>query len=207
MVNEEKLNCREKKSGKGFISGLCCGLVPHLGCVLFIIFTVFGVTAASTFLKPLMLNRFLFHSLMAISLLFATVGAAIYLKKNGLLSPRGIAKKRGYLLILYGSVISINLLMFLVVFPYAANWEIDSLTTGALTAETRNTLAKLTLEVDIPCSGHAPLIIDELKKLRGIYEIKYRFLNFFDVRYDSSEISEKTILSLDIFRHFSAKII
>src|SRR4030043_501884 len=122
---KEQKNCCEKdapvKEKRGFLSGIAYGLVPHTFCILFVVFSVLGVTTATAFLKPFLLNPYFFYILIAISFVFATIAAMIYLKKSAILSFEGVKKKRKYLLILYGTTISINLLLFMVIFPITAN--------------------------------------------------------------------------------------
>ena len=189
---------KENKESKGFLSGILYGLIPHTGCIAFIIFTIVGVTTATAFLKPLLLNAYFFYILILVSFLFATLSAGIYLKKRGLLSFDGIKKKWKYLSILYGTSISINLVLFLLIFPIAANMTIA---TGNVISGDLN---KITLKVDIPCPGHAPLISEELKTISGVKEIKFRFPDYFDVSFDSRETSQKEILALSVFNTYPA---
>ena len=96
MEDEQEKSCcggAPKKEGKGFVSGLVYGLIPHTGCIAFILFTILGVTTASAIFKPLLMNRYFFHGLIALSFFFATISAAIYLKKKEMLSMEGIRKK------------------------------------------------------------------------------------------------------------------
>ncbi|MDO8528530.1 MAG: hypothetical protein Q7S06_01400 [Nanoarchaeota archaeon] len=66
---------------------------------------------------------------------------------------------------------------------------------------------KLTIQVKIPCSGHAGLIKSELQNLDGIKSITFKGQNFFDVYYDSTKISPEKILGARIFQEYPAKII
>jgi hypothetical protein len=91
-----------------------------------------------------------------------------------------------------------------VVFPAMANWRIGLGSVASL-AEINQTNSKLSLEVDIPCSGHSYLIIMELKKNQGISEVIYRMPNFFDVYYDSTKTTKEQILDLEIFKDFKIK--
>jgi copper chaperone CopZ len=189
---------KKEKEGKGFLSGLMYGLIPHTGCIAFIIFTILGVTTATAFFRPLLMSRYFFHGLIVLSFIFATISAIIYLKKHGLLSIKGIKQKTGYLSILYGTSIGINLLLFLFIFPIAANM------TGAVV--TTQGLPELTLKVDIPCSGHAPLISNTLKELNGVKSVTFRFPDYFDVVYDSKQVTQEKILSVDVFTPYPAII-
>ena len=97
--SEEPKSCCQptKKQPKGFWSGLIYGLIPHTGCIAFIIFTILGVTTATALFKPLLLSPYFFYILIALSFIFATISALIYLKKCALLSLRGIKTKWKYL--------------------------------------------------------------------------------------------------------------
>lgn len=197
--NQEKECC--KKSGAK--EGLIYGLIPHIGCIAFIIFSVLGVTTAASFFKPLLLNPYFFHILIGMSFVFATLSAIIYLKKYGMLSSEGVRKKSRYLTILYGTTIAVNMLLFFVVFPLTANITPTSITGNIISPVG----SKVTLEISIPCSGHASLIKDELAKLDGIRSVTFRSPNLFDVAYDSDVVSESQILKLDIFNTYKAKIV
>ncbi len=232
---------REGGEGKksGALSGIVYGLVPHAGCIAFIAASILGVTVATEFFKPLLLNPYFFYGLIALSLVFATLSAALYLRKNGHLSAAGAKRSWKYLSVLYGSTLAVNLLLFMVIFPLAANFAFapsanavdayqppesgacglqDAQATlsaacaagvsGAGAAlQTQTVLAKLTLQVDIPCPGHAPLISGELKKLPGVRSVTFRFANFFDVEYDSSKTTQADILGLDVFKTYKATVV
>jgi len=79
-------------------------------------------------------------------------------------------------------------------------------TTGNTIAENTDN-SKITLQVNIPCEGHAGLITYELQKLEGISSVNFKYSNLFDVYYDSSKISKQEILNAEIFREYPAKII
>ncbi|MBW2970360.1 hypothetical protein KY319_04525 [Candidatus Woesearchaeota archaeon] len=190
----EKKCCKDKSLS----SGLLYGLVPHAGCIAFILFSVLGATAGMAFLKPFMLNKYFFYILIGISLFFATLSAMFYLKRNSSLSVAGIKAEKKYLSVLYGSTVVINLVLVLFVFPLTANFA-----TGAA-VETGNSL---TLKVDIPCPGHALLITDALRSIDGVVGVEFRFPDLFDVSFDSSLTSEKEILSLDVFKTYKASVI
>lgn len=204
QYREQKPSCcqkaDDKKEPKGFFSGLLYGLLPHTGCIAFIIFTVLGVTTATALFKPLLLSRYFFYLLILLSFVFATISAIIYLKRCQLLSFEGMKKKWKYLSVLYGTSIGVNLILFLFIFPLAAN-----LTTAAPTGATvASSLSTVTLQVDIPCPGHAPLISSDLKTIQGVQSVTFRFPNYFDVGYDSTKTSQEEILSLDVFKTYPA---
>lgn len=218
----------EQREKGGFWVGLVYGLVPHTACIAFIVFSVLGVTVATTFFKPLLLNPYFFHILVALSIGFATISALFYFKKQGFVSfsrgeevfeinflPRAIRRKWRYLLTLYGTTICINLLLFMVVFPVTANLQSES----SLGAAVRGTFmgggepvpsdsnSWASLQVAIPCPGHASLIIGELKGITGVENVKFRFPNLFDVGYDSEKTSKEQMLSLDVFQTYKATVI
>jgi len=193
------------KESKGFWSGLLYGLLPHTGCIAFIIFTILGVTTATAFFKPLLLNRYFFYILIALSFVFATISAVIYLKKRGFLSLDGIRMKWKYLSVLYGAAIGINLLLFMVIFPIATNMTSAS-PTGAVIGIDDDT-SSLKLKVDIPCPGHAPLISEELKTIDGVLGIQFSFPNVFYVTYDSTKTSKQEMLSLEVFDSYKPTVL
>ncbi len=192
-------NDNEKKS---FLQGAVYGLIPHTGCIAFVVASILGVTVAIDFFKPFLMNPYFFHVLVAISLAFATLSSVLYLRKNGFLSLTGAKRKWKYLSIMYTSTVGVNLLFFLVLFPLLANVSaspIQALTTGESST--------LLLEVDIPCPGHAPLISEELKSLNGITRIQFTSPNIFDVNYDPAKVTKEEILSLEVFKVYKASVI
>ncbi len=64
----------------------------------------------------------------------------------------------------------------------------------------------LTLEVSIPCPGHAPLIIGELKAIDGVGGVSFKFPNLFNVGYNPEATSKEEILSLEVFGTYKAKV-
>jgi len=193
----------EKKESTGFFAGLLYGLIPHIGCIALILFATLGVTTAAAFLKPLMLSSFFFYLLVALSIVFATLSAALYLRRTGMLSLSGIRKKRKYLSILYGTTISVNLFLLFVVFPFAANAASEQ---GSQQIKASST-STILLRVDIPCPGHAPLISEELYKVRGVTQVEYLSPNFFRVTYGTATTSQEEILSSDIFNTYGATVV
>jgi len=197
------------------LSGLIYGLLPHIGCIGFIIFSVLGVTTATAIFRPLLLNPYFFHILIALAVFFATIAAAIYLKKNGIFSFQGIKKKKSYLLTLYGTTIGINLFLFMFVFPITANvdsgFSLTASLIGAFDGSEKLQLSGsgslITLQVNIPCPGHAPLITGELKRINGVENIIFRFPNLFDVGYDPKQTSIEQIVSLDVFNTYKATVV
>jgi len=225
------MKCCEKnkdKKGEGFCAGLVYGLMPHIGCICFILFAVLGVTAATALFKPLLLNPYFFYILIALSLIFATISAFFYFKKQGLITmgrkegglefgflPSGIKRKWKYLSMLYGTTISVNLILFMLIFPVLATLDAEE---GFSLAAVYNvffdrgiraesSLSSITLRVDIPCPGHAPLITGELKTISGVENVRYRFPNKFIVNYNLEKASKEQILALDVFSRYKPTII
>ena len=198
-ANENKSELRSKN----LLQGLTYGLIPHIGCIAFIIVSVLGVTVLTQLFKPLLMNRYFFYILILISLGFATISSVLYLRKNQLLGLNGIKRKWKYLSTMYGSTIGINLILFLLVFPLLAN---VSTSPATALANNQNTISSVTLRVDIPCSGHASLISQELKSINGVIDIKFNFPNVFEVKYDSTKTSKEQILALDVFKTYGATV-
>lgn len=203
MENPQKDDCACKKEKNGISRGILYGLLPHTFCILFIVFSVLGVTLFSSLIKPFLMGRYSFLILAALSLSLATVSAIIYLKRNQSLSWQGAKNKWKYLSSLYISVILVNFAMIYLVFPALANTNLNKNSQQASVITANYSL--LTLRVLVPCSGHAPLIIDELEKAEGVRDVKFRLLNYFDVYYDAKIINEEQVLSLEIFKEFSAQ--
>jgi len=193
--------CKPKKEykGKSPLMGIMYGIIPHIGCILFIVASILGVTVLMKFFRPLLMNRNIFYYLIVISIGFATLSSLIYLKKNKMLSFEGIKKKKGYLTVMYGSTVGINVVLFFLVFPFMAN-----ITGGVVDA---TGFSSMQIKVDIPCPGHAPLISNELKTINGVGGSEYSFPNNFEVYYDPSLTSEGEILSLEVFDEYPAIIL
>jgi len=192
--------------------GIAYGLVPHIGCIGFIAASILGVTVAVEFFRPLLMNPWFFHILVAISIGFATLSSAIYLRKQGILSFAGVKRKKKYLTTMYGSTVGINLVLFLLVFPMLANLDTGSFAespTGmaALSGAGAQEGGLLRLQVNIPCPGHAPLISGELKTIDGVTGVRFEFPNYFDVAFSSAETSKEEILSLEVFKTYPAALV
>ena len=206
MKNNKQSDCCQKidkKESQAFGSGIVYGLIPHIGCIAFIVFTVLGVTTAVSFFKPILLNPYFFYILVGLSFIFATVSAAIYLNRNGLFSISGIKRKWKYLSTLYGSTIVINILIFLVIFPFATNFISNRAAVNKLLA-TQGSQTTINIQVSIPCPGHAPLITEELNKIDGVNKIEFKFPNTFVIHCDFSKTSKEKILASDIFDTYKA---
>lgn len=186
----------EEDKKRNVSQGMIYGLIPHIGCIFFIVGSVFGSVFLTSLFKPLLMSRYFFYILVLVSFLFATLSSMLYLRKNGLLSLTGIKRKKGYLLGMYGSTAGVNLFLFFVIFPALANISI--------TGQTVKTNTSLVLEVDIPCPGHAALISNELKTIAGVTEINYEQPNVFTVYY-TYPASKQEILNLEVFKTYKAK--
>lgn len=189
-------NCCENKQKNGLKQGLLYGLIPHTFCILFIIFSILGATSVGFFAKTILLIPNLFSFLIIISLVFATLSAFLYLKKNNCLCLGKIKSKWKYLSTLYGTTLIVNLLIMLIIFPAVANSQGENLN-RPLAASTVNYV-----EIGIPCSGHAPLIIDELGKDPGIQTVSFKLPNTFKIVYDPNITSIEKITSYSVFKDF-----
>jgi len=198
--------CKPKKKSNGFWQGLMYGLIPHTGCILFIIGSILGVTVLMNFFKPMLMNRYFFHALVGVSLGFATLSSVLYLRKHKFLSWTGVKRKWKYLGVMYGSTIGINLFLFMLIFPLLANVSAASPTGAFAAGSDFDDLSSISLKVDIPCPGHAPLISEELKTIDGVNSIQFGFPNNFDVTYDSTQTSKEEILALEVFGTYSAEV-
>lgn len=196
-----------EKKERGFLLGIFYGLVPHTFCILFIVLSIIGATAATSVVQRFLYIPYFFEMLIALSLVFATVSAAFYLKRNGLLSLAGIRFKRKYLAVMYGTTLAINLLFFWVVFPAVAPVNFQKADVALAAAPGQSVVVEtVSLAVDIPCPGHAPLISSELQKEAGITAVKYQPPSTFRVSYDPGRLSEQDILSLEVFQYFPAQV-
>jgi len=189
------------------LEGIAYGLVPHIGCIAFIVGSILGVTVLMEFFKPVLMNRYFFHALMALSISFATLASVLYLKRNSLFSFAGAKRKWQYLSTMYGSTIGINLVLFMLIFPLLANVTTVSATGDVVALANPDDVSLLKISVDIPCPGHAPLISEELKSINGVMGIQFSFPNIFDVKYDSSLTSKSEMLSLDVFKEYPASVL
>lgn len=67
-------------------------------------------------------------------------------------------------------------------------------------------LIVFSMKVNIPCSGHAPLIIDELKKEKGVEIVRFKMPNIFTIGYNLGKTNPQKISSLEIFKTFMIEI-
>ncbi|MDD5147914.1 MAG: hypothetical protein PHH08_00445 [Candidatus ainarchaeum sp.] len=200
--------CKRAGEKSSLKQGIIYGLVPHIGCIGFAAAPVLGVTVAAEFFRPLLMNRWFFYFLIGVSLLSATVSTIIYLRQNNALSMKGAVRKKRHISTMYASTIGINLLFFLFIFPMAANFgaNVSAGTAGLAALPGSNSIGTIALQVQIPCSGHAPLITGELKKISGVQGVTFNFPDSFDVAFDSGKTTKERILALEIFRTYPAKV-
>ena len=208
-----------ERKGHGFLLGLLYGLVPHTFCILFIVLSIIGATAATSMLKRFLYIPYLFQIILGLSFVFATISAFFYLRRSGLLSRAGVKTKWKYLTVLYGTTIAVNVLLFWVVFPAVANLQAQEVSLPAPStglpqpigpsapSDADSATAKATtLQVAIPCPGHAPLIIDELRRVDGVVGVRYQGPNLFQVRYDPARLTVDKILAQEVFKAFPAQV-
>lgn len=219
---------KESKSEtkKTILQGILYGLIPHIGCIGFIIASILGITFAAELFAPLLANPLFFYGLIGLSIVFATISSAIFLKQNNLLSVKGIKKKIGYLTVMYATTIGVSLLFLFVIFPMLVTSipaNLDAQTTqnlGAGTSNgansiltTQNTLTQtietqtITLKVQIPCAGHTPYITGEFKKISGVTLVKSTAWDTFKVTFDPAKTTKEKILSAEVFKNYPAKVI
>lgn len=204
---------------KGFLWGIVYGILPHTFCILFIVFSVIGATAGAAFFGKFLALPWFFPTLIALSFAFATISALFYLRRNKRLSAIGIKNSGKYLLVLYGTTLGVSLLFIYVIFPAVIGMAYNrasEVKTAEQTATPQNPsssvptqnpqaaaqTALITITVDIPCPGHAPLIIEELKKIDGVTNVTYGNPNVFNIEYDQDKTSKDAILMLEIFKTY-----
>ena len=194
--NENLPECCKPKS-RGIKAGLILGIIPHSGCIAIILFALLGVTAANTFFIKFLSYKYYIPSLFVTSFFIASVAAFFYTRR---FPDRRIKSHWKYLAVLYSSIIIINLLMIYIIFPYATNLS----SSGNVISNLENTKI-LKLSFEIPCLGHAPLVISELQKVNGITSVKYLSEKSFEILYNPEEINKEQILEQDICKEFGAK--
>lgn len=111
----------------------------------------------------------------------------------------GLKNYKKYIATIYVSTIAINLFLFLFIFPLATNFT-------SATGNDIEGLSEFNIAVNIPCSGHAPLITNELMNVEGVENVKYNFPFGFKVYYDKSKINIDEILDIEIFKEYPAKM-
>lgn len=203
MENKNQSCCTNpQKTEKNSITrGILYSLIPHTFCIAFIIFSIIGAVSVTAFLKNFLVIPYFFEFLMGLSIILATISAIIYLKKTDCLCIPGIKSKWKYLTILYATMILINIGMFTVVFPAMAN--INGSSTNGSGAYTKS----VSMTIAIPCTGHAQLIIDEIKTDNGVGKVEFQTPDDFIIEYDPSKTNPQNIASLEIFKTFRIKSI
>jgi hypothetical protein len=203
MEQKENTCCVDKKdnSKKGLLAGILYGLIPHSFCLAFILFSVVGATVATAFLKKFLLIPYLFPMLVILSIILATTSSLIYLKRTNCLCAQGLKDKWKYITILYSSTILVNLLIFFLIIPMVVNINPVKATIQGEQS------AKMSLNVNIPCSGHASLIIDELKKDSAVQSVKFALPSNFEINYDPQKTSPEKIAQIEIFKTYPATVI
>ena len=196
MNDEKKLpECCKKKSG--IKSGLLAGIIPHAGCIAILLFAILGVTVANSFFRKFLFNSYYLYIVFALSFFIAIIAAFFYIRR---FEDKRIKSHWKYLAVLFSSIIVINLIMIYLIFPYAANLsgQITKVDNGIGNSEI------LKLSFEIPCSGHASLVISELEKVDGIDSVKFISGKTFEIYYSPEKISKEQILSQDICKEFNA---
>ena len=202
----------QKKEGRGFLQGVLYGLLPHTICILFIVLSVVGATAATSVIRRFLYVPYLFQIIVALSFVFATISSAFYLRRQGMLSWEGARRRWKYVTVMFGTTVAINLLFFMVIFPLVANSGFSA-AAPVVAAQSTDTVqaavdrSSVTLQVQIPCPGHAPLVMDELKRVDGITSLKYQFPDKFVVGYDPAKLTVEKILAADVFKEFPAQVL
>ena len=204
-IKDKKICCNDEINNtdlkKEVRSGIFYSLIPHAFCIAFIIFSAIGAVSLTTFVKKILIIPNFFIFLIIFSVILATISALIYLRKAKYLCISGIKKKWKYLTILYSVMLIVNLFMFFVAFPAIANINSNTKINQEIYSK------ELTLSTQIPCSGHAPLIIDKLKKDAGIGTVVFKNPDTFKIKYNPNITSPDKIKSLKIFETFQVKIL
>lgn len=204
MIQKQKICCNKNKNSQGLGAGLLWGIFPHSFCLMAIFFSTIGAITLNTFFKKILLINHFFEFLISISLLLATLTCVIYLKKNQCFCRSKIKSKWRYILTVYSTTILTNLLFFFIVLPILVNAQ-NSQNPKILNTETN--LSQLSLEIQLPCTGHATLISDEIKQNFQIENITFNEPNVFSIIYDPTKTSPDKILESKIFQTYPAKII
>ncbi len=204
-------DCCKNDGKRGFFRGLLYGALPHSFCILFILVSVVGSAFFASLLKPFLMSASFFHLLIMVSFMITTISAIFYLKRRGELSLSGIVSGKKYLTVLYGTTLAVNMVLFLFIFPVANNVGSGSGLTASVAQAFGFRDPEMSgdffwAEVDIPCSGHSPLISGELRKLEGVERVVFSFPNIFKVEYDSEAVSKEEIFSLDVFEVYPIKM-
>ncbi|MDD4409839.1 MAG: hypothetical protein PHW52_04280 [Candidatus Pacebacteria bacterium] len=199
-------NDRSDKKNESLFSGILYGIIPHSFCILFVVLSVIGATTASQFMRQFMLLPYFLPLLIGVSFVFALISAMIYLRKTDNLSYEGIVRKRNYLLILFSTVIVVNLLFFEYVMPMMGNIKVEKVSDNNTIQTNPYTTNSLDIAVALPCEGHAFLVTDDLQKLDGVKDVRFTSPNKFNIDYDPTIVSKETILAQEVFKTYKATI-
>lgn len=184
---------------QGALSGIFYGLIPHTFCIAFVVLSLIGAVGGATLAKKFLMLPYFFLFLTILSLMSATLAAFFYLKKNNCCTRRGIKKKYKYLATLYSVTIITNILVAYLIIPALISGPDRRMEYGV------NQLTLASIEVQIPCPGHAPLIIDELEKVSGVKDVSFQAPRTFKVAYNSEETSLDNIKMVEIFKAFKIR--
>lgn len=186
----------ERKNKNNFWSGFLYGIIPHSFCILFFILSVIGAAGGAAIAKKFLLIPNFFLLLTILSVLWATLSAILYLKKNKCCTITGLKNKARYISTLYTITIITNVFFIYIVMPAMANNQNQEITNSS------KTLSVATIEVQIPCPGHAPLITEEIKTISGVETVTFIMPRSFSITYDSGKTSLNQIRALPIFKTF-----
>lgn len=192
------------KSEKSWLFGLIYGILPHSFCIAFVVFAFLGSVTMTSFVGKFLLIQNFFYILVLISLIFATISAIIYLRKQNCFCLSGIRKKWKYLSILFFVTIFSNLFIFKIIMPVLAKVEIETENKEVLA---NNDFSEILISVEIPCAGHSFLIIDEINKNFKDVFVKFQEPNEFLIKYDKKSLNKEDILNLEVFKTYKATIV
>lgn len=208
MENKKQTCCssHERKDivkTNGIVRGLFIGFLPHIPCLAFFVFSVIGAVAAAAFFRDILFLPHFFSFLIAVSVILSVFSSIGYLWKKECLCIDGMRREWKYLAVLFGTTIAANIFFFSVAFPVIAERSSrEQFGRESFAAQENLNLSTITLTVNIPCSGHAPLIIDEMKKNVGIVSVRFIAPNRFIAEFDSEKTNPEEIQKMDVFRAF-----
>jgi len=118
-------------------------------------------------------------------------------KRKTLIEKETKVDKANKTKIIFFSMLSIIVAIIFISFLFSDKTNAD--------LDNNKDLQTLRISVKIPCPGHALLISQNIKSLPGIANIDFDLPNIFEIKYDSQKTSRQEILSLNIFKTYSAK--
>jgi hypothetical protein len=131
----------------------------------------------------------------------ATISIYIYLRKTCGCGKDEIKRRWKYITLVYSTTLIVNLIFFYGLIPVLANINLKKDVT------VQQELTEISLEVGIPCTGHAFLIIDEIKKCDGVNSVEFILPNIFKVQYEAEQSVLEKIKTLEIFKDFKMSIL